>query len=206
MENLEIALITSGKGTMLRHVLEASSRHLFPGRVVAVASNVECPALAVARSASVPNVACFKSEAYPSRHERDGAMGQSLIAAGANFALIAGYTERLSSNFLELFPDRAISPYPSALPAFGELDEAIGPALDYGVKLLIMTWHYHAPESLSNGAIIAQEGVPVTADDTIETVMQPLVEMELQMLWKILSAFAAGAIQREGRKVRFTPG
>lgn len=188
---------------MLRYILQGCADGSVPGSVVAVASNIDCPALAVAREAAVPHIVHRARENYASRAERDTEMGTGLLKAGVDFVVVAGYTEPLDEGLLDLFPDRAISMYPALLPAFGELDEAIGPALDYGVKTIGMTFHFRDPDSVSAGPIIAQEPLPVDVDDTVETVMPKLVDIEIRMLFDILGAFAEGRISRVGNKVHF---
>ncbi|MFD9406492.1 phosphoribosylglycinamide formyltransferase [Streptomyces sp. NPDC059989] len=195
--------MTSGRGTMLRYLLQGCADGSIPGSVVAVASNIDCPALAVAREAAVPHIVYRAREHYASRAERDTETGTELLKAGVDFIVVAGYTEPLDKGLLDLFPDRAISMYPALLPAFGELDEAIGPALDHGVKTIGMTFHFRAPDSVSAGPIIAQEPLPVDVDDTVETVMPKLVDIEIRMLFDILTAFVEGRISRVGNKVHF---
>jgi phosphoribosylglycinamide formyltransferase-1 len=168
-----------------------------------VVSNKDCPALAVARESAVPVVSMFDAAHHGSRAERDAAMGAKVQRAGADFVVVAGYTETLDAAFVDLFQDRIISPYPSYLPAFGELDEAIGPALDYGVKLIGMTIHIHAANTLSGGAIIMQDVVPVDIDDTLETLIPRLTDVEMTMMWEVMNGFSCGAITRLGNRVRF---
>jgi phosphoribosylglycinamide formyltransferase-1 len=200
---LNIGLVTSGRGTMLSWVLEACERRITTGKVVAVVSNIDCPALHVARRAGVPHIANYPLDRFGSRPARDEAMGNALVRASVNFVVVAGYTQPLDSRFLDFFPDRAISMYPALLPAFGELDEAIGPALEYGVKTIGMTFHFRAPDSLSNGAIIAQEPIPVEVDDTVESVLPRITAVEKTMLFDILRAFGEDQISRDGNKVRY---
>jgi len=186
---------------MLRYMLQGCADGSVPGSVVAVASNIDCQALVVAREAEVPYIVNHAAEHYGSRADRDTEMGAELLKAGVDLVVVAGYTEPLAEGLLDLFPDRAISMYPALLPAFGELDEAIGPALDYGVKVIGMTFHFRAPDSVSAGPIIAQEPIPVDVDDSVETVMPRLVDIEIRMLFDILRAFAEGRISRVGNKV-----
>ena len=204
MTELKIALVSSGRGVMLQHLLDACESGIAPGRVVAVASNKECKALDVARAAGIHNVIKWERADFTTRDERDRALGVDLKEAGADFVLVAGYTQPLGQPFLDLFVDRVISPYPASLPAFGNLEEAIGPALAYGVRMLGMTIHFHAADSLSDGPIIAQSAIQVAADDTVDSVAPRLTELELTMLWNVLHAFAEDRVQLMGNQVVMT--
>ncbi|MFJ9890365.1 phosphoribosylglycinamide formyltransferase [Streptomyces sp. NPDC091287] len=199
---LRIAVLTSGRGTLLRYTISACYDGVVDGEVVAVATNRDCPALDVARKAGISTTASYPETSYGSPAERDAAMAADVLEAGADFVLVGGYTDVLDAAFLKHFPDRVISVYPTILPAFGELDESIGPALDYGVKSLGVTIHLRDPHSLSDGPIIAQIPIPVEVDDTIESVTPYIAAVEREHLPLVMQAFAEGRVIREGRKVR----
>ena len=201
MPALKIALLTSGRGTLLRYVLSACSDGILDGSVVAVASNRVCPALDVAAVAGVPHISHHEIDRYQDRRERDAGMASALTRAGADFVLVGGYTEVLEQSLLDRFPDRVISVYPTLLPAFGELDEAIGPALAYGVKALGLTIHFRDPLSLSDGAIIAQFPIAVDVTDTVASVGSRIAALEREHLPRVMQAFADGHVERDGRQV-----
>jgi len=198
---LKIAVVTSGRGTLLRYVFSACFDGVLDGEVVAVAANRECPALDVAHQVGIKQVAAYPLGDFASRGERDAKMAEDLVAAGTDFVLVGGYSEVLEENFLDHFPDRAISVYPTILPSFGDLDEAIGPALNYGVKTLGLTIHFRDPLSLSDGPIIAQIPIPVDVADTIQSVTPKIAAVERHHLPQIMQAFAEGRVVRDGRLV-----
>lgn len=202
MEKLRLGILVSTRGTVLKTVLRACREGAVAGEVVAVASNRSCPALDVAREAGVPHVASYLRDAYPSRPARDAAMVEDLIAAGADFLVVGGYSEALEDDLVSRYPDRIISMYPAILPAFGELEEAIGPALRHGVKLLGVTIHFREAGTLSGGPIIAQEPLAVDAGETVEDVTARVVELESRFIPRVLAAFAERRVQREGNRVR----
>ncbi|MDT7786086.1 MAG: phosphoribosylglycinamide formyltransferase 1 [Pseudonocardiales bacterium] len=198
---LKIAVVTSGRGTLLRYVFSACFDGVLDGEVVAVGTNRECPALDVANQVGIKHVAAYPIDSFASRAERDARMAEDLVAAGADFVLVGGYSEVLEDAFLDHFRDRAISVYPTILPSFGDLDEAIGPALNYGVKTLGLTIHFRDPLSLSDGPIIAQIPIAVDVGDTIQSVTPKIAAVERQYLPLIMQAFAEGRIVRDGRLV-----
>ncbi|MGW1965591.1 phosphoribosylglycinamide formyltransferase [Streptomyces sp. NPDC001935] len=199
---LNIGVMTSGRGNALRMVLETCKGH---GEVVAAVANLDCPALGVARDNGIPHVSLHRLEDYPSRAARDEAMAAELQKAGVDFVFSAGYSDVIDEALLSAFPDRVMSVYPSLLPAFAEDDEAIGPALDHGVKLIGVTFHLRQALSGAGGAIIAQEPIRVDVDDTIETVEPRILQTERNMLPGIFAAFAEDRVRRERRKLRILP-
>jgi phosphoribosylglycinamide formyltransferase 1 len=200
--DLNIGILVSGNGSVLKTVLRACGEGEVPGKVLAVASNQTCPALEVAEQARVPHVRSYPIGDFDSRTKRDAAMAADLVAASVDFVVVGGYSEVLEDSFLRLFKDRAISMYPAVLPAFGELDEAIGPALGYGVKTIGVTIHFREPLSLSAGPIIAQAPLPVDVDDTVASVTSRVIALESKFLPRVLRWFAEGRVVREGNKVR----
>lgn len=197
---LKLGLITAGRGTMLRWLIEAGQRQGALSEVVAVVSDRPCGAIDVAREVGVRHVSTHTDELPETR---DQAIAAALKAAGVNLVVVAGYPQVLRDCIFEAFPNRIVSMYPSVLPAFEELGEAIQPALDYGVKLIGMTFHFKYPNTISGGAIISQATVPVDVDDTIETVVPRLSDLERTMLFEMLDGFQHNRIELSKGKVRF---
>jgi phosphoribosylglycinamide formyltransferase-1 len=205
MPNLTMAILVSGQGSVLKTVLRNCADETVLGRVAAVASNRDCPALEVARAAGVPLVRAYPVGDFPSRSARDAAMGADLRQVGVNLVVVGGYNESLEKSFFDVVGVDAISMYPALLPAFGELPEAIGPALDYGVKTIGVTIHFRTPLSGSSGPIIAQEPLPVDIGDTVAKVTERVITLEAEFLPQVLQAFAEGRVVREGSRVRVRP-
>jgi phosphoribosylglycinamide formyltransferase 1 len=205
MSALRIGMMVSGRGVALRMTLEACGVDPSPGSVVAVAGNIDCPALKVARDEKVERVGCFDLSNYESRRARDAAMADFLVESGVNFVFTAGYGDVVDSVLLDHFPDRVMSIYPSLLPAYAEETNTIGAPLDHGVKLIGVSFHLRAPLSGAGGPIILQEAIPVDVDDTIESVEPKIAETENRLLPGVLQAFAEDRVRVEGRKVRVLP-
>lgn len=90
------------------------------------------------------------------------------LAGAVSRHLAATYFDLDVTTSVESSPQGTISTYRALRPAFGELDEAIGPALEAGVKTIGVTIHLRTPLSLSPGPIIAQQPLPVDVGDTVK--------------------------------------
>lgn len=202
---MKIAVATSGRGTLVRYMLSAIRDGILDATVVSVVTNRECPALELARSETIAHVQCYEIDKFSSRAKRDAKMGEDVAAAGAEFVLVGGYNEVLEVDFLKHFEDRAISVYPTLLPAFGELDESIGPSLEFGVHITGLTVHLRSPLSLSDGPIVAQFPFPVGATDTVESVGSRIASLEREHLPWIIQAFAEDRVRRTGNRVEVLP-
>lgn len=202
MNKLRIGLLVSGNGSVLKTLLRVCGDGSLNGEVIAVASNRDCPALSVARNAGITHVAAYPVSDYASRADRDAEIAAQLARADVNFVVVGGYSEPLEPSFFERISHDTISMYPALLPAFGELDEAIGPALEAGVKTIGVTIHFRTPLTLSTGPIIAQEPLPVDVGDTVEGVTERVIALESQFLPRILRAFSEGRVVRTGDSVK----
>jgi phosphoribosylglycinamide formyltransferase-1 len=200
--NLRIAILVSGNGSVVRTLLRACQDGRIAGEVVAVAADIECPALKLAEDASVETVGFRHLDQYESRAARDTALAELVRGAEPSLVVVGGYANELEKNFFEAVGADVIGMYPAVLPAFGELPEAIGPALDYGVKLIGVTIHYRTPLTGSTGPIIAQEPLPVDHTDTVEGVTERVIALESEFLPRVIGLIAEGRVERDGSTVR----
>lgn len=204
VRNLPIGLLLSGNGSVLKALLAAIADQSLEARIEAVVTNRDCPALSLAADVGIPVIRMFDPAEYDSKAARDAAMGATLGAAGVELAVVGGYSELLDVAFYDEFGDNIIGMYPALLPAFEDLPEAVGPALDYGVKLIGVTVHFRTANSGSAGAIIAQEPIRVSDDDTIESIEKRIIELERWLLPRILNSFARGQVTHDGHRVRIS--
>ena len=174
-----IGVLVSGTGTNLQALLDAGAD------VRAVASNKQC-APALARAGALPTAA-FELRDYPSREERDLAMGRWLIENGVEVVVLAGYMHLLTKPFLELFPERVINVHPSLLPAFPGA-HAVADQLAAGATESGATVHL-VDEGVDTGRILLQERVPVLPDDTEETLHARIKEVEHRLLARGVEEF-----------------
>jgi phosphoribosylglycinamide formyltransferase-1 len=86
------------------------------------------------------------------------------------------------------------------LPAFPGVD-AQRQALEHGVQITGATVHF-VNADLDAGAIVLQAAVPVLPDDDLETLRARILATEHQLLPRAVRLLAAGALRREGRRVR----
>jgi len=105
----------------------------------------------------------------------------------------------LSSWFVRAFPGRILNVHPALLPAFPGLF-AQRQALEHGVKLSGATVHL-VDEGLDAGPIVAQEAVPVLANDTEETLAARILEAEHRIYPRAVRAMLEGRLSLAGRRV-----
>jgi phosphoribosylglycinamide formyltransferase-1 len=196
---VKVAVLASGAGTNLQALLD--SVHGQDGiEVVAVASDKrDAPALERARAAGVP-AEVFELSAYPDRAARDRAIADWLLARSVELVVLAGYMQLLSGDFLGRFPDAVINVHPALLPAFPGLN-AVGQALDYGVKVFGVTVHF-VDEGVDTGPVILQRAVEVPEADDAAEVLARLQPIEHQLLPETVRLIARGAVARDPANAR----
>ena len=175
-----IGVLVSGEGTNLQALLDAG----LP--VVAVASNrTAAPALARASCA----IAAFELADFPDRAARDAAMADWLEEQGVSLVVLAGYMHLLTPAFLERFPDAVVNVHPSLLPAFPGA-HAVEEQLAAGVDESGASVHL-VDEGVDSGPVLAQERVPVLADDTPETLHERIKSVEHRLLPEVVRELCA---------------
>jgi phosphoribosylglycinamide formyltransferase-1 len=187
-----VAVLASGTGTNLQAILDRV--HERDGiKVVGVGSNRgEARALERARQAGV-ETATFAREDYPDRPARDAAMGDWLEERGADLVVLAGYMELLSPELVHRFENRMINVHPALLPSFPGLD-AIGQALEHGVKVTGVTVHF-VDEGVDSGPIILQRAVEVPYTRDQAQLEEEIHRVEHELLPRAIRLIAAGGVR-----------
>ncbi len=173
------------------------------GACACVVSNKrDAPGLAKAAAFGIPTEVVTKRR-QESREEHEERILAKLREHRVDLVCLAGYMRLLSSHLIGAFPNRILNIHPSLLPAFPGLD-AQRQAFDHGVKLAGATVHIVTPD-LDAGPIILQAAVPVTEDDTAETLAARILIEEHRIYPEAVGLVTAGRISVEGRRVRLLP-
>ncbi len=201
-EPFRIAVLASGSGTNLQAILDRI--HGKDVEVVGVGSNRSgAGALERAADAGVP-AEVFPADGYKDREARDESLGQWLEGLDIDLVVLAGYMELLSEAFVERFPNRVVNVHPALLPSFPGLD-AIGQALDAGVKLTGVTIHF-VDAGVDSGPIILQRPVPVPADRDRDALEAAIHATEHALYPEAIRMIAEGRVEVSGRVVRIADG
>ena len=201
-DGFRIAVLASGTGTNLQAILDRL--HGSDGiEVVGVGSNKpEARALERAREAGI-ETAVFAATDYAGREARDAAIGDWLDGLDVNLVALAGYMELLSTELVGRFENRIVNVHPALLPSFPGLD-AIGQALDHGVRITGVTIHF-VDAGVDSGPIIAQRPVPVPPDRDRDALEAAIHATEHELYPEAIRALAQGRVSVEGRIVRIAP-
>jgi phosphoribosylglycinamide formyltransferase-1 len=194
-----IAVLASGTGTNLQAILDRL--HGRDGIEVAcvVSNKPGAKALERARSADV-ETAVFRPEDHEDRAARDAAIGDLLDARGADLIVLAGYMELLSPDFVRRFPNRIVNVHPALLPAFPGLD-AVGQALDHGVRVTGVTVHF-VDERVDSGPIIVQRAIEVPYTRDRSQLEEEIHRVEHELLPRAIRLIATGGVRVDDENPR----
>lgn len=187
-----IVVLASGGGTNLQAILDQ-----LHGRgeieVVGVGSDkLDCYALERATAAKIPT-ATFPRDGYPDREARDAAIAAWVESTGAELIVLAGYMQLVSADFVQRFAGRIINVHPALLPSFPGLD-AIGQALEHGVKVTGVTVHF-VDEGTDTGPVILQRAVEVPANWDREELESAIHAIEHEIYPEAIGMIARGEVR-----------
>ncbi|MBV9088402.1 MAG: phosphoribosylglycinamide formyltransferase [Mycobacteriaceae bacterium] len=191
-----LVVLASGTGSLLASLLEAAHGD-YPGRVVAVGVDRDCPAVDIAKAAGVPTYTLRLSD-YPNRAAWDTAIADATGAHQPDLIVSAGFMKILGPEFLSRYIGRVVNTHPALLPAFPGA-HAIPETLDYGVKVTGCTVHL-VDTGMDTGPVLAQEVVPVFDGDDEATLHERIKVVERRLLVDVLAAVATRGVTWTGRK------
>jgi phosphoribosylglycinamide formyltransferase-1 len=192
-----VAVLASGAGTNLQALLDDPV--VGPAVALVVSDREEAKALDRARDAGLGAVH-LDPTAHPSPEAHDAALARLLAEERISLVCLAGYMRILGPAVVRPFWGRMVNVHPSLLPAFPGA-HAVRDALAWGVKVTGCTVHL-VDEEVDHGPIVAQEAVPVLADDDRDTLHTRIQEAEHRLYPATVRAFLEGRVRVEGRRVR----
>ena len=195
---MRLGILLSGRGSNF----QAIANNVLTGRLNAeigfVFSNrASAPGLTLARQLGFP--AQSLEMGVLDRATYDAQVAQLLADYGVDLVCLAGYMRILSGAFVSKFANRILNIHPSLLPAFPGLD-AQYQALAHGVRITGCTVHF-VDDGLDSGPILLQATVPVSDEDTVETLSQRILVEEHRLYSDAIAWVAEGNFKIVGRRV-----
>ncbi|MER2169914.1 phosphoribosylglycinamide formyltransferase-1 [Paenisporosarcina quisquiliarum] len=163
----KFAVFASGSGTNFQAIYDAVQEGKLAGEAVLVVTDK--PDAFIVERAEKAGIAtlAIKPSSFSSKSAYEQAILEKLTELNVEWIVLAGYMRLIGDVLLEAFPNRIINIHPSLLPAFPGKD-AIGQAMEHGVKVTGVTVHY-VDAGMDTGTIIAQQAVEVVEGDRVQT-------------------------------------
>lgn len=203
-KSLKIGVLISGSGTNLQAIIDESIAGNLDVEVsVVISSRPDAYGLKRAQEAGIPTISLNK-EIYQNPSVANEAIATELVHAGVDYVVMAGYMRKLTSEVLDVFPDRVINLHPALLPSFKGA-HAIQDAFEFGAKVTGVTVHF-ANEDYDKGPIIAQQAVEIYEDDTLDSLEERIHKVEHELYPRVLSWLATNRVRvLPDRTVRILP-
>ncbi|MDI9607095.1 MAG: phosphoribosylglycinamide formyltransferase [Atribacterales bacterium] len=199
MNDKQIVVLVSGRGTNLQALIETTQNGYIPGKIsLVVSDNPQAFALERARRASIPTLV-LDYDSFPHKRAYEDALFQVLEKEDPQLICLAGYMRIVGKRIIMRFRERIINIHPSLLPAFPGL-EAQKQALEYGVKISGCTVHL-VDEGMDTGPIILQASCPVEDEDTVESLSERILQYEHQIYPQAVKLFLEDKLNVIGRRV-----
>jgi phosphoribosylglycinamide formyltransferase-1 len=194
-----VAVLVSGNGSNLQSIIHSIESGGLNARIACVISNnPDAYALTRAETHGIPCVV-HENIGFSSRKEYDVSLVDILRGYGVELVVLAGYMRILSEVMVTAFPNAILNIHPALLPSFPGL-HAQQQAIDYGVKFSGCTVHF-VDCGTDTGPIILQAIVPVTQDDTEDSLSVRIQKEEHRIFPEALKLFVEGKLKINGRHV-----
>ena len=180
-----IAVLASGNGSnaeeIIRHFKDSEK-----ARVVLVASNKkDAYVLERAKNHDIPHVWFNRADL------EEGRLKERLVAMKIDLVVLAGFLLKIPEHLIEAYPDRIINIHPALLPKYGGkgmygsfVHQAVKDNKDEitGITIHYVNRHY------DEGAIIFQESVALSPDDSPETIAEKVHALEHKYFPKVIES------------------
>ena len=199
----KIAVLASGSGSNLQSILDNIDRGNIRGEVsLVIGSKDGIFALERAKKRGIKTAIVSKEDFGDKTSDE---ILRLSIENNIDLIVLAGYLSILKGRLLEEYGNKIINIHPSLIPSFcGSKMYGIKvhrAAIEKGVKFSGCTVHF-VNDEVDGGAIIEQEIVRVSFDDTEESLQKKVLEKEHILLPRIVKYLCEEKIEIHNGKVK----
>ena len=197
MSKTNVAVFVSGSGTNFQAIIDANIEAA--NLSVLICNKPDAYAIKRAETNGIP-VELVNHKDYETREDFEAEIIRRLENYDIGLVVLAGFMRVLTPFFVGRFKNRIINLHPALLPSFPGM-HAAKQALDYGSKFTGCTVHF-VDEGVDTGPIILQAVVPISDDDTEETLLEKIHKEEHRIYPEAVKLFCEGRITINGRRVK----
>ncbi|WP_456455228.1 phosphoribosylglycinamide formyltransferase [Thermovibrio sp.] len=196
---MRIAVLASGRGTNFEAIAKAVKKGKIRAELaVLIVDRKNIGAIERAERLGV-NWVFIDPYSFPSREAYDLKIVSILRHLKVELVCLAGYKKLLSEPFIDAFPKKILNIHPSLLPSFPGL-KPHWQATTYGVRISGATVHL-VDKGVDTGPIVVQCAVPVSPEDTPESLSEKVLPWEHRIYPQAVKWFVDGRVEVRGRKV-----
>lgn len=200
-----IAILASGGGSNFEAVVYACERGSINGDVVLlIYDRRDAFVRERAKNHGIEAVYMNRFQYDKDENRLDSAMLDTLKSHNIDLIVLAGYISKVGKQVVFEYRGSIINTHPALIPSFcgmGMHGEHVHKAVvEYGVKLSGCTIHF-VDDGMDTGAVILQAAVPVSYEDTPETVAARVLVEEHKLLPEAVRLYCEDKLVIHGRRV-----
>ncbi|HBZ95693.1 MULTISPECIES: phosphoribosylglycinamide formyltransferase [unclassified Pseudomonas] len=188
-----VVVLISGSGSNLQALIDSLGHDGNPARIAAVISNrADAYGLQRAQRAGIATE-LLDHKQFDGREAFDAALILAIDAHQPDLVVLAGFMRILTPGFVQHYAGRLLNIHPSLLPRHKGL-HTHQRALEAGDSEHGCSVHF-VTEELDGGPLVVQAVLPVTADDTAESLASRVHQQEHQIYPLAVRWFAEGRLR-----------
>jgi phosphoribosylglycinamide formyltransferase-1 len=202
MKALSLGVLASGRGSNFQAIIDAIEAGRLNASVkLLVVDNPGAFAVERAKKHSIEHL-CIDPKDFTTKDDFFLKIAGELKARSVELVILAGFMRVVRKPLIDAFPIRIMNIHPALLPSFPGL-HGQRQAVDHGVKISGCTVHF-VDEGMDTGPVIIQAAVPVSPNDTEESLSERILKLEHRIFPEAIRLFSEGRLRVEGRVVKIS--
>jgi phosphoribosylglycinamide formyltransferase-1 len=197
---LKLGVLASGRGSNFQSIIdEIEAGRLSASIRLLITDNPDAFAIDRAKKHSIEYL-YLNPRDFKSKNDFYARIADELVKRDVELVILAGFMRIVRKPLIDAFPNRIMNIHPALLPSFPGLHSQ-KQALDYGVRISGCTVHF-VDAGMDTGPVIVQASVPVSPDDTDDTLSERILRLEHRIFPYAIRLYSEGRISVEVRTVR----
>lgn len=196
---LKLGVLASGRGSNFQAIIDAVEKGFLQAEIVLLITDNEAAFAADRAKKHKINHLYINPKEFSTKEAFFEKIVDELKKKKVELVILAGFMRIVRKPLLDAFPKRIMNIHPSLLPAFPGL-HGQKQAIDYGARISGCTVHF-VDEGTDTGPIIIQAAVPVSPDDTEDSLSGKILELEHKIFPEAIKLFSEERLEVRGRKV-----
>ncbi|MBI5213403.1 MAG: phosphoribosylglycinamide formyltransferase [Nitrospirae bacterium] len=197
---LNLGVLASGRGSNFQSIIDEIEAGKINATIkLLVVDNPDAYAIERAKKHLIEYL-YINPKDFKSKDDFFRKIADELKARGVDLVILAGFMRIVRKPLIDAFPNKIMNIHPALLPSFPGL-HGQKQAADYGVRISGCTVHF-VDEGMDTGPVIIQAAVPVSPDDTEETLSARILKLEHKIFPEAIRLYAEGRVKVEGRVVK----
>jgi len=199
---LKLGILASGRGSNFQSIIDAIEGGKLRASInILIVDNPSAFAIERAKKHSIESLYINPRE-FATKDGFFVRVVDELKERQVELVILAGFMRIVRKPLIDAFVNRIMNIHPALLPSFPGL-HGQKQAVDYGVKISGCTVHF-VDEGMDTGPIIIQGAVPVSSDDTEETLSERILKMEHRIFPEAIRLYSEGRLTVQSGMVRIS--